>query len=188
MDTPPPAPATAERLAALRHQLVQEGIARAYLNARQPAVETAGAALAEFARCLRENPPTPPRQNVLLIRDETHSWSEIGGVVGIDFGFEPRERVVVWPRQHGKSALTLEATFHQTDGLRDLFARVDAHVHARRQTTVTRLADEFHRPRFLVRRQFDAVQDVLEQAGIGDGYGGLTIRQPVRPPVPAPSR
>lgn len=106
----------------------------------------------------------------------------------VAFTARDREPAFAWPSRHGKGALTFEATFHQTDGLRDLFAWVDAHVHARQQTTVARLADELGISAYVARRQFDAVQDLLEQAGIGDGYGRLTIPQPVRPTVPAPSR
>ncbi|WP_157876880.1 hypothetical protein, partial [Streptomyces graminilatus] len=75
-----------------------------------------------------------------------------------------------------------------TDALESLFAWGDAHVRGGQQAMVARLADEFDRPRFLVRRQFYAVQHVLEAAGIGDGYGNLTVPQPVRPPVPTPTR
>lgn len=109
-------------------------------------------------------------------------------LTGVQFTSEDLEPAFVWPRQSGKSAFTIEATFQQTDAMKSLFAWVDAHVRARQQATVARLADELGWSEPLVRRQFDAVQDVLEAAGIGDGYGGLTIPQPVRPPVPTPSR
>lgn len=142
---------------------------------------------------------------------DTDGWQELADVARAAFGEHRRpidigldgihhaltdvqltsknpETAFVWRRQHGKSALTLEATFHRTDGLRDLFAWVDAHVHARQQTTVDRLAAELDISAYVARRHFDAVQDVLEQVGVGDGYGGLTLTQPVRPPVPWPDR
>lgn len=189
MELPPPPPALAERLHALG--LMQEGIARAYLNVMRPAVEAATLAFTEFERCLRENPPAPPPRDFVFIRDEDHVWTAVDGLVGVDFGYEPAEAVVVWPRQSesGKRvvALALEAAFQQTEAVKGLFAWVDAHVRARQDSTVSRLADELGRPPSLVRRQFDAVQDVLEAAGIGDGYGRLTVPQPVRLPVQAPA-
>ncbi|WP_157876773.1 hypothetical protein, partial [Streptomyces graminilatus] len=122
-----------------------------------------------------------------LIPGEEHRQPIKGALDGIrhaltdmEFTSKDPEPAFVWPRQHGKSALTIEATFQQTDAMKSLFAWADAHVRGRQQAMVARLADEFDRPRFLVRRQFYAVQHVLEAAGIGDGYGNLTVPQPVR--------
>ena len=86
--------------------------------------------------------------------------------------------------------LCLTATFEgrRDDGLRDLFAWVDAHVRTRQDMLLHRLAEDLGIPEPLARRQFDSVQRALEDAGVGDGYGRLTIRQPVRPPVQAPTR
>ncbi|MCX4974256.1 hypothetical protein [Streptomyces sp. NBC_00620] len=58
-----------------------------------------------------------------------------------------------------------------------------AELLVRQLRTVHRLARQLGiRPRE-AQRQFDQVQRVLEETGIGDGYGCLTLSQPVRPPV-----
>lgn len=130
----------------------------------------------------------------LMPAEEHRQPIEIGldgirhALTDMEFTSRDPEPAFVWPRQHGKTALTLTATFHQTDGMRDLFAWVDECVRSRQAATVRRLAAELGIHAYVARRDFDAVQDVLEQAGIGDGYGNLTVPQPVRPPVPAPPR
>lgn len=188
MDIPPPSAAMAERVAAIR--TLQEAFIRAYLDTARPAAEAAGNAFAEFARCLRENAPASPPQDVMFIGDGTHGWTEVDGIVGVDFGHEPSVPVVAWPRPYGKRvvALALEATFHQTNVMKGLFAWVDAHVRARQEATVVRLADELGWPEPLIRRQLDAVQHVLEAAGVGDGDGNLTVPQPVRASALWPGR
>ncbi|WP_405909586.1 hypothetical protein OG742_37290 [Streptomyces sp. NBC_00828] len=90
-----------------------------------------------------------------------------------------------WPRQYGKRELTVEYTPY--DGTRSLFGWVDAHVRARRASTVDRIADELGLPTHLARHQFEGVQRVLEDTGIADGYGLLTVPQPVREPITPPA-
>jgi hypothetical protein len=101
----------------------------------------------------------------------------------VEFTNKDPEPFLVWPRQFAKGTLT--ATFRTTTGMKSLFAWVDEAVRVRQTATVDRLAAELGIPVCVARSHFDGVQDVLEQAGIGDGYGCLTIPQPVRPPVQA---
>lgn len=106
----------------------------------------------------------------------------------VGYAIEDLEPALVWPRQYGKKAFTLTATFSPSRGIRDLFAWVDEHVRTRQAVTVDRLAHELGITTDAARRHFDAVQDVLYAAGLVDGYGGLTVPQPVRAPVPWPDR
>ncbi len=106
----------------------------------------------------------------------------------VQFTSEAPEPAFAWTHWPGKSALTLETTFRPSDGVRELFAWVDEHIRVRQAATVDRLAAELGIPAHVARQHFDAVQHLLEETGVGDGYGDLTIPQPVRPPVPWPSR
>lgn len=96
---------------------------------------------------------------------------------------------VEWPRQSGKRALTKEFTLEGSlsETARLFVEPLFAEILARRTRTVHRLAHELGLDVATARRQFDEVQHVLEATGVGDGYGLLTIPQPVRPPVVAPS-
>lgn len=94
----------------------------------------------------------------------------------------------VWPRQTGKGALAfrLEASFQITDRMRRPWGALDALIEEQRTRRHLRLARDLCLPLFLVRSRFNAVDQVLEASGIADGYGGLTLAQPVRPPVQLP--
>lgn len=94
------------------------------------------------------------------------------------------QTVIDWPRQWG---LTLASERWTTNATLGGFLAAEG-AKQRRAAAVARLADEQSLPRFLIRNRFDAVQRLLEEAGIADGYGRLTILQPVRPPVPNPAR
>lgn len=127
--------------------------------------------------------------------EESRSPIEIGldgirhALTDVQFTSMDQGPPFVW--QHGESTLppfTLTATFQPSNGVRGLCAWVDEHIRVRRASTVDRLAADLGISSYVARRHFDAVQDVLEQAGVGDGYGRLTLRQPVRPPVQAPAR
>ncbi|MGW2170380.1 hypothetical protein ACWC1C_07590 [Streptomyces sp. NPDC001705] len=93
-----------------------------------------------------------------------------------------------WPVRYGKTAFTASIDVPLTDGLRALYDAL-AFGHQRDlDRRLGRLADDLGLWEPVVRRQFGEVQQVLEQAGIGDVYGRLTIPQPVRPPIEAPAR
>ncbi|MFE1925830.1 hypothetical protein ACFW91_25065 [Streptomyces asoensis] len=82
-----------------------------------------------------------------------------------------------------KGSLTVEFNAVAT-GWREL---LEAAFVAQRTVMVARLADDLGRPGFLVRRQVDAVDRVLEEAGVADGYGQLCPAA-TRRAVPLPSR
>jgi hypothetical protein len=121
---------------------------------------------------------TPDGRTFVL--DEVHTWTYPGPA-------EPdvEDLVLTWPRQHGKARLRgeLEVTFQPTEQMRRAFAQIEQ----RRTRRLRRLARDLSLPLVLVRSRFNAVGQVLEAAGVGDGYGGLTIPQPVRPPIPLPN-
>ncbi|MCF2130156.1 hypothetical protein L1I79_27540 [Strepomyces sp. STD 3.1] len=92
-----------------------------------------------------------------------------------------------WPVQYGKTAFTASIDVPLTDGLRALYDALAAGHQKDLDRRLRRLADDLGLWEPVVHRQFGEVQQVLEQAGIGDGYGRLTIPQPVRPPVEPPA-
>jgi len=91
---------------------------------------------------------------------------------------------VIWPKQYGKTAFTIEAPF--SSALRACFEPLFAAARARQDRRLARLARQLGLYPEAVRLQLDAVLRILEAAGIADGYGNLTIRQPARPPIPPP--
>lgn len=121
-------------------------------------------------------------------------WQALGyttdPIIGIDYGApDPAESAVIaWPHQYSKTAalttVTVEAPL--TGDTRALLDALLAGHRARLDRRLHRLADDLGLWEPAVRVQFHAVERVLEEAGIGDGYGRLTIPQPVRPPVSAP--
>ncbi|MEU2780565.1 hypothetical protein [Streptomyces sp. NPDC007110] len=138
--------------------------------------------------------PDGAQQAWFLPTDGTH-WEALGyttgPIVSMDFGApDPAETAVLaWPHQHGKAALTASIGIDVplTDGLRSLFdALAAAHSRALGRR-LRRLADDLGQWEPHVRHDFHRVQRVLEDHGIGDGYGRLTIPQPVRPPIEPPA-
>ncbi|MEV1063409.1 hypothetical protein [Streptomyces sp. NPDC050263] len=91
---------------------------------------------------------------------------------------------VTWPQQFGKTAFTIDIPF--SGALRQCFEPLFAAARARKDRRLARLAGQLGRNLGAMRHQFDTVVRVLEAAGIADGYGNLTIPQPVRPPVQPP--
>ena len=124
------------------------------------------------------------------VRQRIETWLENlrYALTDVTFTSEDLEPSFVWPHQQGKSSFTVTAMFPPSDGIRDLFAWVDEHVRVRQAATVDRLAAELGISAYVAGRHFDAVQQLLEEAGVGDGYGRLTLTQPVRPPVLWPGR
>lgn len=130
-----------------------------------------------------------PRPTIVIL-DEAHVWASNGweGVasVTLEHRYPADMELPVWPRQLGKQTLVQEFTLK---GPRSRLARAAlrpffAQLMIRRDRTVHRLAHHLSLHPAVVREQFDQVQHVLEETGIGDGYGCLTLTQPVRPPVP----
>jgi len=117
--------------------------------------------------------------------DEILGWQPLGRLIEHAFDDEPYEATVIsWPRRYGKTvALKTAVETPYAWAVRGLFAA----QHARREQQIQRLADALGWWPETVRRQYDAVQQVLQDAGIGDGYGQLTIPQPVRPPLIPPA-
>ncbi|MET9140534.1 hypothetical protein [Streptomyces parvulus] len=101
---------------------------------------------------------------------------------------EDEAALVDWPVRYGKTAFTASIDAPLTDGLRALYDALAAGHQKGLDRRLGRLADDLGLWEPVVRRQFGEVQQVLEQAGIGDGYGRLTIPQPVRPPIEPPVR
>ncbi|OQQ16109.1 hypothetical protein B0675_02150 [Streptomyces sp. M41(2017)] len=84
-----------------------------------------------------------------------------------------------WPPRGLRQSLTAVLS----DGARRMFRDLAEELHRCQRRRVRRLAYELHIPIDEASRSFDAVQRVLEANGVGDGYGCLTIAQPVRPPI-----
>lgn len=120
-------------------------------------------------------------------------------LVTVDVDIDGVEHVVMewpgieWPRQYGRRTLMRELSGEVTvegPAARALFAAFEPLFAAdltRHERMLHRLAADLQIPVFLTRKRFRAVQRVLEDAGIADGYGRLTIPQPARTPVPAPA-
>ncbi|WP_314411405.1 hypothetical protein [Streptomyces sp. DSM 40484] len=129
-----------------------------------------------------------PRPTIVIL-DEAHVWASNGweGVasVTLEHRYPADMELPVWPRQLGKQVLAKEftCTAPLSDAGQAMLRTFLAQLLARRNRTVRRLARHLNRPAVVVGRQFDQVERVLEETGIGDGYGCLTLTQPVRPPV-----
>ncbi|MET7475100.1 hypothetical protein ABZT17_12165 [Streptomyces sp. NPDC005648] len=101
---------------------------------------------------------------------------------------------IEWPRKSGKGALRralsgeLTVEFPASQSLARAFNALFAADWARQERMLQRLAADLGTSASLARKQFQDVVRVLEDAGLADGYGRLTIPQPVRPPILAPSR
>lgn len=112
----------------------------------------------------------------------------LGSIEGLDDSEEdPPAPAFVWPHLHGKTALTarLETSFTYTRGgpFDEALNALDAIYRERLDRRLARLAGHLGQWEVIVRRDFHAVQRVLEDAGVLDGYGRLAIPQPVRLPV-----
>ncbi|MGW0566111.1 hypothetical protein [Streptomyces tauricus] len=129
-------------------------------------------------------------QHIHRLRTDLAEWTPVGvlgSIEGMDDSEEdPAVPAFVWPHLHGKTALTarLGTSFTYTHGPFDeALAALDAIYRARLDRRLARLARALGQWEEIVRRDFHAVQQVLEDAGVLDGYGRITIPQPVRPPV-----
>ncbi|MFF9279549.1 hypothetical protein [Streptomyces griseosporeus] len=132
-------------------------------------------------------------QQVFVAPPGTTDWEFVGyttdPIVGVDYGApDPGETALIaWPRQHGKTTAftwTLDAPL--TGSVHTLFDAFLARHQAGLDRRLRRLARDLGQWEPQVRHDFHAVQQVLEAHGIGDGYGRLTIPQPVRPPIEPP--
>ncbi|MFF3928597.1 hypothetical protein [Streptomyces hirsutus] len=151
----------------------------------------------QYATVWQYPPPsaTDDLQQVWVLPDGATDWQHVGyttdPIIGIDYGAaDPGESAVItWPHQYGKTAalrsVTLEASL--TGDTRGLFDALLVGHRAHLDRRLRRLATDLGRWVPHVRHDFHKVQHVLEEAGIGDGYGRLTIPQPVRPPVEQPA-
>lgn len=176
--------AALERLDTLREHT--DEFARWYADDLIPAVEAVSNAAAAIAAALQQ--PTPDDARQMWFRShEPPDWEPLGTtgpVIGLDFGVEdPYESAVLgWPHQYGKTAaLSVEYTTPFTSVMRGLFDALEASHQADLNRRLARLARDLGRFVPHVRHDFHAVQQVLEAAGITDGYGRITIPQPVRP-------
>lgn len=129
-------------------------------------------------------------QHIHRLRTDLAEWTPVGvlgSIEGLDDKQEdPAAPAFVWPHLHGKTALTtrLETSFTYTRSRFDEAIHVfDALYRARLDRRLARLARALGQWEEIVRRDFHAVQRVLEDAGVLDGYGRVTVPQPVRPPV-----
>ncbi|MCX4993818.1 hypothetical protein [Streptomyces longwoodensis] len=118
------------------------------------------------------------------------TWQPIGlaASAGIDYSTGPDEQTISeWIRTYGRGAsLTATFTAPLTGGLRDLFNRLHAEQRAARDRRIHRLAEDLGMWPDHTLWQFESIEDLLERAGVGDGFGQLTIPQPVQP-LPAPT-
>lgn len=101
--------------------------------------------------------------------------------------------VIEWPHQSGKRALwramsgELTIKFPASQAAARAFNALFAADWARQERMLQRLAADLRIPLSRARQQFWDVVRVLEGADIADGYGRLTIPQPVRPATPWPA-
>ncbi|MDT6983720.1 hypothetical protein ACFSUJ_12100 [Streptomyces lusitanus] len=132
-------------------------------------------------------------QQVWIRSDDGTEWEHLGytsgPLVSMDFGQpDPADTAVLtWPHQYGKTALTTTVEVPLTDGLRSLFDALTAGHDRELDRRLRRLAKDLDAWEPHVRHDFQRVQQVLEDHGIGDGYGRLTIPQPVHPPIEPPA-
>ncbi|RSR98054.1 hypothetical protein EF913_28400 [Streptomyces sp. WAC04189] len=137
--------------------------------------------------------PLGPLPQLWVLPDGATEWQHVGyttePIIGIDYGVpDPAETAVIaWPYRHGKTAALASVEASLTGGMRSLFDALTAGWQASLDRRLRRLADDLGLWEPAVRHEFQQVQQVLEGAGIGDGYGRLTIPQPVRPPVDTPA-
>ncbi|MFE9684146.1 hypothetical protein [Streptomyces sp. NPDC006285] len=204
---------TLERLEALREH--SDPFVRSYLDRMIPSVEALTEGMAGIAATLQQPPeeayrqaiedqylsayrytpdPPPDSAHQMWIRShEATDWEPLGyttdPILGLDYGApDPYESAVLaWPHRHGKTAFTFELSAPFTSSMRGLFDALDASYQADLDRRLVRLADDLGQFEPHVRHDFNAVQRVLEDAGVLDGYGRVTIPQPVRPPVEPPT-
>lgn len=84
-----------------------------------------------------------------------------------------------WPPSGLRQSLTAVLSQEAQQTYRNLLDELGRCQRAR----VRRVAHDLRLPLEEASRSFDAVQRVLEAAGVGDGYGQLTVPQPVRLPI-----
>ncbi|MFC8361105.1 hypothetical protein ACFUIY_14680 [Streptomyces griseorubiginosus] len=131
----------------------------------------------------------------LVILDEVHviPISHFEGLEVREASFGFKDVALEWPRQCGKDAwrqaLSGELTvrFPVTEAMSRAFAALLAADYARQDRMLRHLATDLGIPASLAREQYDDVVRVLEKAGVADGYGCLTVPQPVRPAPPWPT-
>ncbi|MFJ2007033.1 hypothetical protein [Streptomyces chartreusis] len=109
-----------------------------------------------------------------------------GPVLGVDFGQSDPEMVVAWPLQDVPVVCTT-VEVNLSASMRALFDALLSSHRADLERRLHRLAEDLGRWVEQVRHDFEQVLAVLEAAGVADGYGRLTIAQPVRPPVQVPA-
>lgn len=178
---------TLERLETLRDDA--SPFVRAYLDQTIPSVEALTEGMAAMAATLQQPPPEDVHQMWTRPHGAT-DWEPLGyttgPVIGLDHGAaDPYESAVLaWPHQYGKTAFAFELTVPFTSSMRGLFDALDASYQAALDRRLVRLADDLGRFLPHVRHDFHAVQQVLETAGVLDGYGRITIPQPIRPSIP----
>ncbi|WP_435218376.1 hypothetical protein [Streptomyces sp. bgisy034] len=118
------------------------------------------------------------------------SWQHLGytsgPILGLDFGQHDPEMAVAWPFQD-VPVVSTTVEVNLTDTMHALFDALLSSHRADLERRLHRLAEDLGRWVEQVRHDFDQVLAVLEAAGIADGYGRLTVTQPVRPPVQVPA-
>ncbi|MEU1478926.1 hypothetical protein [Streptomyces sp. NPDC005760] len=130
----------------------------------------------------------------MVILDEVHVMplTQIEGLEVGEASFGIKDVAFEWPRQSGKHAWrqamsgAITVRFPTTQAMSRAFAALLAADRARQDRMLQHLATDLGIPASLAREQYDDVVRVLETAGIADGYGLLTVPQPVRhaPAVP----
>ncbi|WP_328439341.1 hypothetical protein OHA71_23675 [Streptomyces sp. NBC_00444] len=182
------------------HREITEQLLRYMAESRmRRASEAIEQGIAQVQRALVERFPAHPLSDgmhqVWVRPDGAGGWQHLGytsgPIAGIDFGQPDPGLVVVWPHQNGKrTVFSMELTFEGPShgALMKVFEPFLGAALASRERRVARLAADLGLYRETARHQYDEVLRVLEAAGVADGYGRLTISQPVRPPIPAPAR
>ncbi|CAL9598590.1 hypothetical protein [Streptomyces sp. enrichment culture] len=165
--------------------------ARAAMDAYREALETLYYEVSSYR--YPAAPLSDDVRQVFFLPDGAPEWKSLG------YANDPIADTVYELVVHGEVPLVTMPCQHDTSLPATVQASIDQGLHALTDAIAAvcerdldrrllRLADDLGRWEPHVRLEWHQVQQVLEDAGIADGYGRLTIPQPVRPPIEPPAR
>ncbi|MEV8124808.1 hypothetical protein AB0P07_11945 [Streptomyces sp. NPDC085944] len=174
------------------HEETPPDWARAAMEAYREALETLYYEVSSYR--YPAAPLSDDVRPVFFLPDGATEWKSLGytndPIADTVYELVVRGKVpgVTMPCQHGTTSFSATVQASIDDGLRTLTNAIAAVCERDLDRRLLRLADDLGRWEPHVRLEWHQVQQVLEDAGIADGYGRLTIPQPVRPPIEPPAR